>query len=138
MLEKYYKYKIKYKEFIVLIKFGNFYEIFDNDALIFNKLFNYKVNRLKNTFKAGFPISKLDSIIYLLNNKNINYVVINNDDIVSINEFDNNNYNKYNFDKDLINYNIVMIDNIISYLNDNILNSEIYEKLNKIEEIINE
>ena len=29
MLETYYKNKIKYKEFIVMIKFGNFYEMFD-------------------------------------------------------------------------------------------------------------
>ena len=34
MLETYYKNKIKYKEFIVMIKFGNFYEMFDKDAVI--------------------------------------------------------------------------------------------------------
>lgn len=74
MLEKYYMYKIKYKEYIVMLKYGNFYEILGNDALIINKLFGYKLNKLLNTFKVGFPVSSLDNIISRLNNCMINYL----------------------------------------------------------------
>ena len=40
MLEKYYKYKLDYRNYLI-IKIGSFYECFDKDALIINKLFNY-------------------------------------------------------------------------------------------------
>ena len=36
-------YKTKYREYIVMLKYGNFYEILGNDALIMNKIFNYKL-----------------------------------------------------------------------------------------------
>ena len=62
MLEKFYKYKVDYSEYIVLIKIGNFYECFNNDTFIVNSIFGYKPKRLKNSFKAGFPISGIDEV----------------------------------------------------------------------------
>ena len=105
MLEKYYKYKVLYKEYIIIMKYGNFYETIDNDALIMSSIFNYKINKLSNTFKVGFPINTLDNVINKLNDLNINYVVL--DGIKK--EFKNNNYNNYIFDKDIINYNLIVI-----------------------------
>ena len=43
MIEKYYKYKYDYKDYVLFIKNGIFYDCLDNDALIINKLFNYKI-----------------------------------------------------------------------------------------------
>ena len=51
MLENYYKNKVLYKDYIIIMKYGNFYETIDNDALIMNSIFNYKLNKLSNTFK---------------------------------------------------------------------------------------
>lgn len=48
MLEMYYKYRLEYKNCILFFKIGNFYEVFDNDALILNKLFGYKIKRFKD------------------------------------------------------------------------------------------
>ena len=62
MLEKYYKYKIDYKEYLILIKCGNFYECIDKDAFIMHKIFNYKLKKVSNTVKVGFPISNLNKI----------------------------------------------------------------------------
>ena len=56
MLEKYYKYKVQYNDYIIFLKFGNFYEVFDNDCLILNKKFNYKIKRMKNNIKVGMSI----------------------------------------------------------------------------------
>ena len=75
-------YKIKYKEYIVMLKYGNFYEILGKDALIINKLFWYKLNKLSNTFKVVFPVSSLDNIISRLNNYMINYLVVDRDKII--------------------------------------------------------
>ena len=79
MLETYYKYKLEYNNYLIFIKVGNFYELIDNDALIISKLFNYKLKRLTNTFKVGFPIHKLDNIISRLNEEKINYIVTDKD-----------------------------------------------------------
>ena len=59
MLEKYYKYKLDYRDYLILIKCGIFYECIDNDAFIINELTGYKLKRLSNTFKAGFPINTI-------------------------------------------------------------------------------
>lgn len=133
MLEKYYKYKVLYKEYIIIMKYGNFYETIDNDALIMSSIFNYKINKLSNTFKVGFPINTLDYVINKLNDLNINYIVL--DGIKK--EFKNNNYNNYIFDKDIINYNLTVINEINNYLINNILNN-ISNKLEGISEIIHE
>ena len=76
MLEKYYKYKLDYRNYIILIKIGSFYECFDKDAFIINKLFNYKLKRINNSFKLGFPIKTIDKIILKLNELIINYLVV--------------------------------------------------------------
>lgn len=138
MLEKYYTYKVKYKEYIIMMKYGNFYEILGNDALIMNKFFNYKISKLSNTFKVGFPISSLENIINKLNNYSINYIVIDKERIEKKKKFELNNYNNYRFDENIINYNLIVISEITKYLTDNILSENISSKLEKIKEIINE
>ena len=60
MLETYYKYRMEYKDFLLFIKMGNFYEVFDKDGLILNKLFGYKIKKVKDTIKVGFPLNRLD------------------------------------------------------------------------------
>lgn len=138
MLEKYYTYKMKYKEYIIMMKYGNFYEILGNDALIMNKLLNYKISKLSNTFKVGFPTSNLENIINKLNNYSINYIVIDKEKIENKKEFEFNNYNNYQFDENIINYNLIVISGITKYLTDNILKENISSKLEPIKEIINE
>lgn len=122
MLEKYYKYKIDYKEYVLLFKYGNFYETFDNDAYIISKLFNYKLVKMKDTFRCGFPINSLSYVLDNLCGMSINFIVIDKDTI-GIREFEINNYSNYKID-DNIKYNINCINNIIEYLNDNYFNIE--------------
>lgn len=138
MLEKYYTYKVKYKEYIIMMKYGNFYEILGNDALIMNKLLNYKISKLSNTFKVVFPTSSLENIINKLNNYSINCIVIDKEKIENKKEFEFNNYNNYQFDENIINYNLIVISGITKYLTDNILKENISSKLETIKEIINE
>ena len=120
MLEKYYKYKLDYRNYLILIKIGSFYECFDKDAFIINKLFNYKLKRVNNSFKLGFPIKAIDKIILKLNEEHINYLVV--DEEVIKQEFKNNNYINYNFNSEEILYNTLRVEKIIDYLNNNIYN----------------
>ena len=118
MLETYYKYRMEYKDFLLFIKVGNFYEVFDKDSLILNKLFGYKIKRIKDSIKVGFPLNRLDYIIKLIGN--INYVVIDNT-VVEKKEFDNNKYKDYNFDINSIILNSIKIDRFYEELSSRLL-----------------
>jgi hypothetical protein len=136
MIEEYYKYKIEYKEYIILIKSGNFYEILDKDAIILNKLLNYKLSKLSDTVKCGFPISSLEKVKIILKDKKINYIVVEKDIIVCKEQFENNTYSNYKYDINTIKYNFIRIGKITKYLNENAYEN-INDLLNEIEVIIN-
>lgn len=131
MLEKYYKYKNKYNNYLIIIKSGNFYEVLDKDAFIINRLFNYKIKTLSNTIICGFPIKSIDKVLCVLDDNHISYYV---DDINIMKEYDDNNYNNYDYDVSIINYNIIRINKIINYLNENICNSELIDRIEGIYE----
>ena len=133
MLEAYYKYRMEYKDFLLFIKIGNFYEVFDKDSLILNKLFGYKIKRIKDSIKVGFPLSRLDYIIKLIGN--INYVVIDNT-LIEKKEFDNNKYKDYNFDINSIILNSIKIDRIYEELNNRLLDNNTENIISKIEVIM--
>ena len=133
MLETYYKYRMEYKDFLLFIKIGNFYEVFDKDSLILNKLFGYKIKKVKDTIKVGFPLSRLDYILKLIGN--INYVVIDNA-LIEKKEFDNNKYKDYNFDINSIILNSIKIDRIYEELNNRLLDNNTENIISKIEVII--
>ena len=133
MLETYYKYRMEYKDFLLFIKVGNFYEVFDKDSLILDKLFGYKIKRIKDSIKVGFPLNRLDYIIKLIGN--INYVVIDNT-VVEKKEFDNNKYKDYNFDINSIILNSIKIDRIYEELSSRLLDNNIENIITNIYLII--
>lgn len=133
MLETYYKYRMEYKDFLLFIKMGNFYEVFDKDGLILNKLFGYKIKKVKDTIKVGFPLSRLDYILKLIGN--INYVVIDNT-LIEKKEFNNNKYKDYNFDINSIILNSIKIDRIYEELSSRLLDNNIENIITNIDLII--
>ena len=133
MLETYYKYRMEYKDFLLFIKIGNFYEVFDKDSLILNKLFGYKLKKIKDSIKVGFPISRLDYILKLIGN--INYVVIDNT-IVKKKKFNNNKYKDYNYDMNSIILNSIKIDRIYEELNNRLPDNNIENIITNIDLII--
>ena len=136
MLDKYYKYRLDYREYVIFIKSGVFYECIARDALIINKLFNYKIKKISNTFKVGFPINNINEVINILKEKSINYIIINGDEVTDKFESKLNNYKDYNFDIDNILYNYLLIEQINKYLNDNIMMVGIEEQLKQILNIL--
>ena len=54
MKHRYEYYKIKYKEYIILIKSGNFYVALQQDAIVLNDIFKYKLNISNNIIKVVF------------------------------------------------------------------------------------
>ena len=46
MLEDYIKLKESYPKSVIMIKSGNFYECLNDDAIVMNNLFGYKIKKL--------------------------------------------------------------------------------------------
>ena len=133
--EKYNSYKEIYRDYVILIKCGNFYLSLNDDAIVMNKLFNYKIKETTNLIKVGFPITSLSKIEKALEAKHINYLVVDDDNIQK-HKYKNNSYNKHSVRLD--NYDILVnrINKIYEILKNNLGNSNLKIVLNEIEEIL--
>lgn len=122
-------YKKKYNKYVIMIKCGSFYDIYGEEVYIINNLFGYKINKVGNYCRVGFPIIAYNKVICKLNNFKINYIVIGEDIIKK--RFKNNNYDSY--------LNDLSIDERISKINEKLnilkLDSSINNILNSIEKI---
>lgn len=105
---------------VVLIKVGTFYYTYGKDSYIISYLFNYKISKNSDICNCSFPASSLNKIISQLEQKQINYIILdkrNNYDLD--NKSDNKNLNKYDEfikkAKEKINYDL-RIQNIVEYL----------------------
>lgn len=74
-VEKYIKFKEKYKDYVVMIKSGNFYYSFDDDAFILKHYFNYQIR----DNKVGFPLNAKAKVKSVLNRHDVNLIEIIDD-----------------------------------------------------------
>ena len=117
-IEKYDYYKNNNKNVIIFIKEGVFYKTYNNDAIIMWNLFKYKINNNN----LSFSINTKDKVFNYLNELNIGYLIIGNDNIYV--KGNDEVYNLYNKLSNIYNDKY----NKISKLNelvDNLLNKEI-------------
>ncbi len=82
MIDLFRQLKLEYKNYLLLFKSGSFYISFDEDATIINNLFNYKLVKLKNNIKSGFPVSMLEDNLKVIDENKINYIIIENKRII--------------------------------------------------------
>ena len=124
---KYKSIKMEYNDYLILIKSGNFYITFLEDAYILNYIFGYQI---KNN-KVGFPIKSLDKVLETLKEKKINVLVDNLN--ITCNE---NRYNDY-----LIcsNKNYIFEESLNNLFNEIkiVVNNDI-KKVNEIRRMVNE
>lgn len=65
--------------YIYIFRVGIFYNILNEDAKILNEKLNLKITNLSpEIFKCGFPVSTLDKYKKILNEKGIQYKIIDN------------------------------------------------------------
>ena len=91
--DTYNMYKQKYQKYVIIIKCGNFYEVYGEEAYILNNLFGYKIKNVSGLTRVGFPIISYNKVTDKLKKFNINYVVVNDGTIRK--KFNKNNYDKY-------------------------------------------
>lgn len=92
--EIYFSLKNKYKDYVIIIKIGSFYNVISKDAYILSSIFNYKINTFSNTVKVGFPLTSLNKVLKTLDKIKINYLVYENN-IVIKQKFKRNNYQEF-------------------------------------------
>ena len=91
MKQKYFIVKGRYKDYIIFVKSGNFWNSFYADALIIRFLTNYS---FKN-YHVGFPSKVLDKVLNKVRALNINFILVYElDDIVKY-EYPSNSYTFY-------------------------------------------
>lgn len=94
VVDKYNFYKNKYFKFVVLMKVGIFYEAYGEDVYILNNLFNYKIKEVNGVKRVGFPMCSYDRVISKFKSFKINYVIIDDDEVIR-KKFNFNNYDRY-------------------------------------------
>ena len=107
---------------IIFRKAGNFYSVFDDDAIILHSLFHYKIK----DNRVGFPINSIEKVIDKLKTLHVDYKL---DDIIT--HFEDNKYDFILIDSK----NKVSLDYKINEIIDKINNSD-YNTLNKLIELI--
>lgn len=125
---------------IALIRSGGFYRVYGRDAYILSNVFEYKVNKEEKTVSCGFPIKAISKVIARLENKKINYMIMDSRDNYNIEEkmnFKNlNTYDKqYEISKIYVN-NQRRIENIYEYLSKNSKKENLKILLKEMEELI--
>ena len=88
-----------HKEEIVFVKIGKFYQVYGKDAYIVSYLFEYKLKKVEEVHMCGFPESSKNRVIAKIEEKKINYIILdrrNNYEVEEINDNKNlNTYSKY-------------------------------------------
>lgn len=127
---------------VLLVKIGSFYHAYGKDAIILSYLFNYKIKIQENIYTCGFPLASYKKVISKLEDKKINYLMVDRrNNYEKDEENDNKNLNTYEEIYKIAHIYIrckKRIDNINTYLYNNLHNKEIYKKIKEIEEILNE
>lgn len=91
IFDKYNNLKKDYKKFLIFIKSGLFYYTFDEDSLIMNYIFGYKIIN----GKVGFPVKNMEyKIKRKLETFGISYVVLDGNEVSSF-ALDENSYVRY-------------------------------------------
>lgn len=117
--------KTKNNDFVVLMKYGNFYRVFGDDGYIVWNLCGFKVI---NNDHVGFPIISLNRVINCLSENNVSYIVFDNPNEFKKVEMMHNNYlltlgvsiEKYNY--------YMRVENILNKIRDELqINSILFE-----------
>ncbi len=117
LIDKYNDYKERFPKYVIIIKCGNFYEVFNEDSYVIHNLCNYKVRIIGDYRKLGFPILAYNKVIDNLNKRKVNYIIVNEKDYIK-NKFNKNNYDKYLDYTDSIQERIDIIYNKLNKLKD--------------------
>ena len=114
-MDKYEKIKENNKNSIVIIKYGLFYNVFHEDAIIISYLMNYKLFYNNNKLCTSFTDKSISLVLSRLRLRKISYIVVNKmikeEYLGSIIE-----YNKILNESNKVNEKMLLIEKIVDIL----------------------
>ena len=86
-----------HKESIVFVKIGKFFHVYGKDSFIISYLFHYKIREVEDKiYMCGFPQSSMKKITATLENRKIDYLVLDRRNNYEVDEKSSNgNLNQY-------------------------------------------
>lgn len=140
-IDVYNDYKLKYSNYVIIMKSGIFYEVLNNDTTILHSLFGYKIKNNGNNFLIGFPDKSLSKVCNTLEYNKVNYIVLDKDEDGNFFESDRfksskNNYSNYLMDLNKLQYINYKIDNIYHRLKEKVMDHNIEKILISIEDLL--
>ena len=121
------------KNRVEIIKNGNFYNVYEEDDILFNYLFRYKLTN----GKVGFPQNSYNKIINTLEDRKINYIVTIGEDTITK---DFKNINRYPIEMSKIKNKVDIIDKLAKLRKkiDNLAEDQLVALIEKIDRLLNE
>ena len=120
-----------------MIQSGKFYRVYGKDAFIISYLFKYKIQKKEGTISSGFPSQSMGKVESRLDNKKINYMVLERRDNYSENEkneFGNlNNYSEMYEKAKPYAQSVQRIEKINEYFDEHVKDVNFAEILSKVE-----
>lgn len=74
---------------------GNFYNAFNDSAVVLSALREYKLKPATSGYKCGFPETVLSSVMEDFEKNHINFMAFNNGDVVIEKSFEDNRFKEY-------------------------------------------
>ena len=106
-----------------MIKVGAFFKVYGKDAYIISNIFQYKIKEEKGIVTCGFPVESQKKIQSALENKKINYIILDSKDsyseIKKMNFGNLNTYMQYYENSKVYVNNYKRIEKIYKYLIEN-------------------
>lgn len=93
LMDTYLELRHKYKDYVIIIKNGSFYNVIGSDCYILEEMFNYKKVKIANSIKVGFPLRSLNKVINKLKYFKINYLIYEEE--ITRKKYKNNNYKNF-------------------------------------------
>jgi DNA mismatch repair ATPase MutS len=94
VIDVYNEVKDKYPKYVIMIKVGNFYEVYNEDGVIVHNLLSYKVRSIGDNKRVGFPIVAYNKVTDCLNKNKINYIIVDGKIDVK-KKFNKNRYDRF-------------------------------------------
>lgn len=132
-----------HKKDVVLFKIGEFYQTYGKDAYIISFLFGYKTKKMEENYSScGFPKSSLAKNLAMIEEKKINYVIVDKrNNYEDDTRFDNRNLNTYDEIFEKAHKYVTKknrIEAIYNQLINEIDNDNIIQKIRMVEDVVYE
>lgn len=98
MLNMYNEIKTIHPNYVIIIKSGTFFETLNNDSYILSNICNYKIKDKTNYIECGFPKIVLPKVLSKLEQKKVNYIVLDSsDNYDELERYNHEDLNKYDY-----------------------------------------